>query len=98
MHDTPNAPQVNAADTPIAPGAGPLHEALSPGQDGPWWTHMNRYHWFVFVVAALGWLFDCLDQQLFVLARPQAMRELVTTAADGSTDPKALDAARSDAG
>ena len=70
-------PQVNAADTPIAPGAGPLHEALSPGADGPWWKHMNRYHWFVFVVAALGWLFDCLDQQLFVLARPQAMRDLL---------------------
>jgi MFS family permease len=43
----------------------------------PWWKHMNRYHWFVFVVAALGWLFDCLDQQLFVLTRPQAMRELL---------------------
>ena len=77
MTQTSSQPQVNAADTPIAPGAGPLHEALSPGPDGPWWTHMNRYHWFVFVVAALGWLFDCLDQQLFVLARPQAMRDLL---------------------
>ncbi len=38
---------------------------------------MTRYHWFVFVVAALGWLFDCLDQQLFVLARPAAMKELL---------------------
>ena len=28
---------------------------------------LTPYHWFVFVVAALGWLADCLDQQLFVL-------------------------------
>ncbi|RIK85091.1 MAG: MFS transporter [Planctomycetota bacterium] len=38
---------------------------------------MTRYHWFVLLVAALGWLFDCLDQQLFVLARPAAMRDLL---------------------
>jgi MFS family permease len=31
----------------------------------------------VLIVAALGWLFDCLDQQLFILARPQAMAELL---------------------
>jgi MFS family permease len=42
-----------------------------------WWRVMTRYHWFVLLVAALGWLFDCLDQQLFVLARPAAMRELL---------------------
>lgn len=43
----------------------------------PWYKELNRYHWFVLVVAALGWIFDCLDQQLFVLARPAAMKELV---------------------
>lgn len=47
----------------------------------PWYKLLNRYHWFVLVVAALGWLFDCLDQQLFILARPAAMEELVPTAA-----------------
>lgn len=46
-------------------------------QSGPWWTGMNRYHWFVLIVAALGWLFDCLDQQLFILSRPAAMGELL---------------------
>ena len=51
--------------------------ALNDG--GPWWREMNRYHWFVFTVAALGWLFDCLDQQLFNLARVPAMRELLAT-------------------
>jgi MFS family permease len=44
----------------------------------PWYRELNRYHWFVLIVAALGWLFDCLDQQLFLLARGPAMRELLT--------------------
>ncbi len=43
----------------------------------PWWTELNRYHWFVLMVAALGWLFDTMDQQLFNLARVPAMRELL---------------------
>jgi MFS family permease len=47
---------------------------------GPWYAEMNRYHWFVLTVAALGWLFDCLDQQLFTLARPTAMRDLLGVA------------------
>lgn len=44
---------------------------------GPWWRELNNYHWFVLVVAALGWLFDCLDQQLFNLARVPAMKDLL---------------------
>lgn len=44
---------------------------------GPWWKELNRYHWFVFVVAALGWLFDTMDQQLFTLGRPLAMVDLI---------------------
>ncbi|NBO92491.1 MAG: MFS transporter [Planctomycetia bacterium] len=38
---------------------------------------LNRYHWFVFTVAALGWLADCMDQQLFNLGRVSAVRELL---------------------
>jgi len=49
---------------------------------GPWYREMNRYHWFVLVVAALGWLFDCLDQQLFILARPAAMKDLLEASQD----------------
>ena len=37
---------------------------------GRWYRELNRYHWFVLLVAALGWMFDCLDQQLFALSRP----------------------------
>jgi MFS family permease len=54
--------------------AGPKTIDLS---NKPWYSEMTRYHWFVLIVAALGWLFDCLDQQLFTLARPTAMRDLL---------------------
>src|SRR5438876_752852 len=47
----------------------------------PWWQLLNRYHWFVLIVAALGWLFDCLDQQLFNLARNPAISELLGSSA-----------------
>jgi MFS family permease len=45
--------------------------------DGPWWRSLNRYHWFVLVVCVLGWMLDCMDQQLFNLARKPAMQALV---------------------
>lgn len=51
--------------------------ADSGNQSGPWYKELNRYHWFVLVVAALGWLFDTMDQQLFNLARVPALRELL---------------------
>ncbi len=38
---------------------------------------LNGYQWFVFIVAALGWLADCMDQQLFVLARVSAVADLL---------------------
>ncbi|MDA0835941.1 MAG: MFS transporter [Planctomycetota bacterium] len=45
---------------------------------GPWYKELTRYHWYVLIVAALGWLFDTMDQQLFVLARVPALTELMT--------------------
>src|SRR4051794_24555587 len=47
---------------------------------GPWYRDLTRYHWFVLVVAALGWMFDTMDQQLFNLARKPAMEALLKTA------------------
>jgi MFS family permease len=44
---------------------------------GPWWRSFTREHWFVFGVASLAWLFDCLDQQIFNLARDGAMEDLL---------------------
>jgi MFS family permease len=42
-----------------------------------WYHELTRYHWFVLAIAALGWLFDCLDQQIFTLSRRSAMTELL---------------------
>jgi len=46
-------------------------------QAGPWHRGLTRYHWFVLLVASLGWLFDTMDQQLFNLARAPAISELL---------------------
>jgi len=43
----------------------------------PWYRELDRTHWFVLVVASLGWLFDTMDQQLFNLARRPAIAELL---------------------
>ena len=51
--------------------------ASNSAPDHRWWRLLNRYHWFVLIDAALGWLFDCLDQQLFNLARKPALDELL---------------------
>jgi hypothetical protein len=48
-----------------------------PNDTRPWYRLLTRYHWFVLVVAALGWLFDTMDQQLFNIARRPAMRKLL---------------------
>ena len=42
----------------------------------PWYKQLNKYHWFVFFVASAAWCFDCLDQQLFILARDNAVKAL----------------------
>jgi len=61
-----------------------------------WYRELTRYHWFVLTVAALGWLFDTMDQQLFTLARRPAMLELVGgKPAEGETQtPEEAEAAK----
>jgi MFS family permease len=45
---------------------------------------VNVYHWLVLILASCGWLFDCMGQRIFVLAREPALRELLgATATDG---------------
>lgn len=53
-----------------------LAAAMEIKDGDPWHKGLTRYHWFVLVVAALGWLFDTMDQQLFTLARMPAITEL----------------------
>lgn len=50
-----------------------------------WWKYMTSYHWFVFTMASLAWLFDCLDQQLFILFRDTALKNLLAEGADAKT-------------
>jgi MFS family permease len=52
-------------------------DSLMGTRPAVWWRTFNRYHWFVFAAASMGWLFDCLDQQLFNLARDGAMEDLM---------------------
>jgi len=47
---------------------------------------LTRYQWFVFVVACLAWDLDCMDQQLFNVARRPAMRDLVPAVSEN--DPR----------
>ena len=61
-----------------------MTSSISPTPAVAWWRLLTRYHWFVFIVASLAWLFDCLDQQLFILARNNAIATLLGPGADPS--------------
>jgi MFS family permease len=75
MHHVDPPPGAPLAANPLKEGA--LESGLPPDKDSYPWQGMTRYHWFVLIVAALGWLFDTMDQQLFNIARVPAMRELL---------------------
>jgi predicted MFS family arabinose efflux permease len=53
---------------------------------------VTPYHWLVVVIASCGWLFDCMDQRIFILARESALRELL------AGDPQALTSIKTHAG
>ncbi|HEY1375312.1 MAG TPA: MFS transporter [Gemmataceae bacterium] len=83
-------------DDPARPAPPPVTPAVSPAAAGRvGWAalgDLTRYQWFVFAVAAIAWMADCMDQQLFSLARVGAMKDLtggdaksVTTYATVST-------------
>ena len=41
------------------------------------WKLLNRYQWYLFAMASLAWLLDCLGQQVFVIARGPAIAALM---------------------
>ena len=49
----------------------------------PWYKELSRYHWFVLLVASMGWMFDTMNQQIFNLARRPAITELLASKATG---------------
>jgi MFS family permease len=48
----------------------------------PWFRQLNGYHWLVLIVATMAWSFDCLNQQIFNLARTPAMADLLGASPD----------------
>ena len=48
-----------------------------PGPQRPWFTLLSRYQWYVFVLAAMGWLFDTFDQHVFTMSRSIALQSLM---------------------
>lgn len=63
--------------TPISPGSVP--GPSTPIAAAP--EAISIYHWLVVLLAACGWLFDCMGQRIFVLSREPALRELLGAAA-----------------
>jgi MFS family permease len=54
------------------------HETSNlPAAEPSWWRTLTGYQWLVFAAALLGWMFDCMDQQIFNLARAPALKELL---------------------
>src|SRR5436190_11826693 len=63
-----------------------MHTVAVPAASAPktsLFEGVTPYHWLVVVIASCGWLFDCMDQRIFILAREPALRELL------GTDPQA---------
>src|SRR3954453_3212091 len=58
--------------------------AAREAQSGRVFEGVTPYHWLVVIIASAGWLFDCMDQRLFILGRESALRELL------QSDPAAL--------
>jgi MFS family permease len=58
----------------LAPNPYSLMENQRPT---PWYKELSRYHWFVFIVCALGWGLDCFCQQVFSLMRNPALANLM---------------------
>ena len=42
-----------------------------------WYQELTWYHWLVVIIASCAWLFDCMDQRIFALARQPALAELL---------------------
>jgi len=57
-----------------------MHTATAPAapaaKTSPF-AGVRPYHWLVVLIASCGWLFDCMDQRIFALAREPAMKALL---------------------
>jgi MFS family permease len=51
--------------------------AVIAEKDLKWYQGVSRYAWLVLLIAALGWLFDTMDGNLFNLVAQQSIRDLL---------------------
>ncbi|MBP7936326.1 MAG: MFS transporter [Phycisphaerae bacterium] len=58
-----------------------MDDRSDQGMDGlprlAWYQGVTPYQWWVFVVGAMAWLFDCMDQRLFTMVRSPALSQLL---------------------
>lgn len=64
--------------------------ASTPGGRQGLFDGVTPYHWLVVVIASCGWLFDCMDQRLFILGRESALKELLAHDPQGLASIKTL--------
>jgi MFS family permease len=70
----------------IAPDTKPVAATFTPRTGWASLRDLDRYQWFVFVVAAVAWMADCMDQQLFNLARRMSLTDLLGGASANTKD------------
>jgi MFS family permease len=58
-----------------------------------WYQGLDRYCWTVLIIAALGWLFDTMDQNLYTIVRAPSLNDLLKSQI---SDPAKLAAAVKD--
>ena len=54
-----------------------MAEANDADSRRKWYQGLTRYHWMVLIVAALGWLFDTMDQNIFTIVKQPAVAEVI---------------------
>lgn len=54
-----------------------MAETLPVEKNLRWYQGLDQYCWIVLIIAAMGWLFDTMDQNLYNLVRPASMRQLL---------------------
>ena len=54
-----------------------MQPSLSENGGASTLERVTWYHWLVVLIASGGWLFDCMDQRIFILAREPAIKEVL---------------------
>ncbi len=64
---------------PTPTSSSPANGAAASSDDAhlKWYQGVDRYAWIILAIAAMGWLFDTMDQNLFNLVRQQSLEDLL---------------------